>query len=522
MNKLKIVTIIFLLFLMMIFYSGKQQAISSNFDNADHSLSYSYEEVYKSISINKSSVKSINDRYDNIIFDNEFDDFHPAIAGDKDNRFLSCFEFTSDGVEYYPYFWYSLDIGTTWKESGYFPESVGALFTDIDSNDNGFYGTFGTPPQDYPSQQLLIIAEDLDQITAKIWDWGTYDFIQLYSMCISCYNQEEWDYGGIAGTYDTYVLKGIPFVSYPTSEEGAFLTWLPDNDGYFNCDFVIDEETEMAYGVWDHTIDSHILVLQYDFGIVDDQGHHPFVCSDLINDEDGNVTNPSIEAHNDVIVIVAESNGNIVCFYSNNGLSTVNENIIVYDAKYPEIKTTYDGYIFLCSYLKDGDINSKISWDEGKTWSEECKVENCFVVDEFASYDISRSNYGFFAVWEDNRHLDTDIYFGSFSPDIPPNIEILIQPGFNIGVLAEIYNYGIGDGEEINWSIEIKGGIVPLGRYSSGDIDIIRSDEKEMIRTKTLFGIGNIIISVRAEPSNGDGDSKSIKGFAVGPFVYIK
>ena len=34
--------------------------------------------------------------------------------------------------------------------------------------------------------------------------------------------------------------------------------------------------------------------------------------------------------------------------------------------------------------------------------------------------------------------------------------------------------------------------------------------------------MGNINISVKAEPSNGVGDSKYAQGFVVGPFVYIK
>ncbi|GAJ25064.1 unnamed protein product, partial [marine sediment metagenome] len=61
------------------------------------------------------NVASIGDG-STIIYDTEFDDYHPTVAGDTSGRFFAGFELTMDEIDYFPDFWYSLDGGTTWDE----------------------------------------------------------------------------------------------------------------------------------------------------------------------------------------------------------------------------------------------------------------------------------------------------------------------------------------------------------------------------------------------------------------------
>ena len=123
-------------------------------------------DISKEIMLEKSTkMMAPLDSY--IIYDTEYDDLHPTLAGDASGRFFAAFELTIDGVDYYPDFWYSLDDGMTWDEAGYFSESLGAAYPDIDSNEYGFYSTFGGPI-DIPGALWLVIAEDLEYITAKI------------------------------------------------------------------------------------------------------------------------------------------------------------------------------------------------------------------------------------------------------------------------------------------------------------------------------------------------------------------
>ena len=50
-------------------------------------------------------------RDSSIIYDTEYDDYHPTVAGDANDVFFSGFELTIEGDDYYPDFWYSLDGG---------------------------------------------------------------------------------------------------------------------------------------------------------------------------------------------------------------------------------------------------------------------------------------------------------------------------------------------------------------------------------------------------------------------------
>lgn len=491
----------------------------------DTSPYYLDAKISRTVSSVKSSTKTLS-KDGIIIYDTEYSDYHPTLAGDKSDRFFACFEVTIDEYEYYPDFWYSLG-GVEWNEAGYFAESGGAEYPDVDANENGFYGTFSGNGYN-GGEQWLIIGEDLSNIGGYILDWSSYGFDDFQHMSISCYTKEDElsNYGGMACTgYNGYSgndWDGNPFIFYPVGEFSGTIDWLDGLEGYFHSDIAIDEITEMSYAIYDHTIDANLVVRKDDFGTWDTGGHHPYIDSWFVGDNVSNLRNPSIEANDDTVIIVCEEEDDIVCFYSYDGFQTVQKSTVVDSAQFPEVKVTFNGWAFFCTYVIDNSIYRKMSNDGGATWIDKTKVVGDFVPGHFGCHDLGKGQYHVFSVWEDMRSgEDTDIYFGG-EPPHPAHLEITIQTGLHFGVLADIFNGGCGGGGEVEWSINLDKGIILLGRYSSGIIELIPMDDYVTVRTKGVFGIGNISISVTAVPSYGDGDNKKANGFVFGPFVYIK
>lgn len=458
------------------------------------------------VTLEKSSNIRISSRDSYIIYDTEYDDYHPTLAGDTSGRFFACFEISIDGVDYYPDFWYSLDDGMTWEEAGYFAESEGAAYPDVDSNDSGFYGTF-SPSKYYSGNQWLIIAEDLMAITGRMWDWSP-GFDDFKFMTISCCNSGYV----MAATGDKNTFEELDDCPLLFDKRG--ISWL-GLEGYLHTDISIDDITEISYAVYDHTIDADLLVRKDNFTT----GEH--IGSFIVGNGGNKIRNPSIEAHDSAVVLVCEEERDIVCFYSSNGFLTVQKSIVVTSAQFPEVKVTFDGDIFACSYVKNDIVYCKTSIDGGATWEEELEIVNCDVMIEYGTHDLARSWKGFCSVWEDKRMGDIDIYFNWFEYKHPAHLEITVHQGFHIGVLADIVNWGCGDGEDVEWSIILERGIIFKGRDSSGTIELILVDKDVAIRTKGLFGIGNVNITVTTEPSYGEGDTQIEDGFVFGPFVFI-
>jgi len=78
---------------------NQASAIVREIDNPVFSMSVEMSEI---VSVEKSSEMAMLDS--TMIYDTEYDDFHPTVAGDSDGRFFAGFELTMDGTDYYPDF----------------------------------------------------------------------------------------------------------------------------------------------------------------------------------------------------------------------------------------------------------------------------------------------------------------------------------------------------------------------------------------------------------------------------------
>jgi len=101
--------------------------------------------------------------------------------------------------------------------------------------------------------------------------------------------------------------------------------------------------------------------------------------------------------------------------------------------------------------------------------------------------------------------------------DDSPQIEIgEITSGFG-RVSVQIKNTGAGDAVNVNWSISLQGGLVILGRQTTGTILKIIPDFTPEIQTRFLLGLGKTSLTVTADIA-----SKTVSAFLLGPFVILK
>ncbi len=97
-----------------------------------------------------------------------------------------------------------------------------------------------------------------------------------------------------------------------------------------------------------------------------------------------------------------------------------------------------------------------------------------------------------------------------------PHIEIgEITGGF--GITAKVTNTGAGEALNVNWSISLQGGVVLMGRETSGTILKIVPGFSPQIKTGFVLGIGSVTVLVKADVAE-----KTASGFLLGPLVFLR
>ncbi len=96
--------------------------------------------------------------------------------------------------------------------------------------------------------------------------------------------------------------------------------------------------------------------------------------------------------------------------------------------------------------------------------------------------------------------------------EIYNNINIEIKGGFRIS--AVIKNDGTATVTDVEWSIDLDGGLIFAGEHTEGVISELAPGATETIRQTILYGIGRTTITVTA----GDAE-KQATGFILGPLV---
>jgi len=109
----------------------------------------------------------------------------------------------------------------------------------------------------------------------------------------------------------------------------------------------------------------------------------------------------------------------------------------------------------------------------------------------------------------------TSIYYDDLSiQDVKLTVVEIekIKGGFRVS--ADITNNGTAIATDIDWSIDLEGGLILAGEHSEGVIDELAPGGTKTIRQTTLYGIGMTTITVIV----GDA-TKQATGFILGPLV---
>ena len=446
----------------------------------------------------------------------DFNEYRPSITVDAMGRLFAGFDVTMDGSLYYPMFTVSEDGGATWADPGYYETSAGSTKPDVDSKPTGFYATF-TPPAETSGQ--IWVVDDAAQ-TGYTWDFGSYDFDSFTDSHIATYTHAgpeddgAWNWGGLAFTgFYPPAQEGTPFLFYQYSLVGGGLLHSLNTGACEHASIDIDQTTNISYSVYDRLVTGtyQLLVWKHNFGKWDynsqyDYWSHPFFNTKTLIGT-GNLTYPDVIAESNNIIVVAQSdadgNQDIVCYYSSNAGTSYTPVVVANDAGdelYPQITWIKTG-VAVCTYIRGSEAYYKATEDGGATWSTEARVsdEQITPVEDHA-LTIGGMNGNAYAIWQDGRGDNIDIYFDSFYNVESPNVQIGTVAGGIGKVTMDVLNTGTGAAADIDWSISVSGGI--LGRINvttTGNIASLAAGGSQTVQTdKFIFGLGTITIQLTA------------------------
>jgi hypothetical protein len=106
------------------------------------------------------------------------------------------------------------------------------------------------------------------------------------------------------------------------------------------------------------------------------------------------------------------------------------------------------------------------------------------------------------------RAKDIEGSIGYWSDSFPLHIDL---PALDVGLIkgglakvsVTIKNIGLAEADEINWKITLDGGLILLGKETTGTIQTIPAGEEEEVRSGLIFGFGQTRITVTADIPEG-------------------
>ncbi len=178
---------------------------------------------------------------------------------------------------------------------------------------------------------------------------------------------------------------------------------------------------------------------------------------------------------------------------------------IVYDFSTSTIDPDEDMVSYGWDYNGDSIVDE---WTKFYDSGDTCTVSHSF--DSPGAYKIkvrAKDEEGLESSWS-GTHTITII-------EIPDLEVISVSPGF-LRVKAEIANTGPVVAENVNWAINLEGGIILAGKSTSGTEEI-KAGEFLTIQSGIIFGIGNTKIKVTVE-NEYDSASLTRRAFLLGIF----
>jgi hypothetical protein len=446
----------------------------------------------------------------------EENELQPAIGRDGSKNFLYAYTYEEDITNNNIFWGNSNDDGATWDPGVYFNiegiESYPAISYQGDGN--RMAGTFQGDPyeSDGAIQYVFTCSDPMDastySLSSTIWS-SSFPYSDRLIPDVAGYYFDDipWWWGIIAvvGTRDSPGSVDMPIINYPNyeTEGNSWSTYSAQYSGCENAAVDIDLTNGYYYIAFDyyHDADWDILLMR---GDCQDNGQGQITkFSDSIIGGDENTKYPAIAAHEDFVIILAQTDEagtqDIVCYYSSDAGITFDSTYVAVDTGadllYPTI-VSY-GEIATCTFIKDGDLYTSSTSDGGATWETAVQVndESGTVYSEFRNVDIAADGN---ILWADNRNGNLDIFHTSVGgAPAYSTLEIGEITGGIGKINAEITNVGDADATDVTWEITVNGGL--LGRINvttSGSISNLPVGETVTVTTDGfILGLGKIDIT---------------------------
>ena len=460
------------------------------------------------------------------------DEFNPTIGISLDETLGLAYTFKQDFFTSEVRWFYSIDNGNTWDG--------GVVWTiegiqqgpsiDYAGTDKYFVGSVQDPVNgDGAIQHCFYMPDITDSETweGHSWAWAdSYPYRDRGIPDIAGYDGlgiDWWKHLTICvGTRD--VRENMPILNYFNYEDETS-GWSSYHDSFQGCEnsaVDIDQTNGYFYAVCDPYNETRG---DWDIALISGDCHPDAEGGLTYNEyqvlgDTKNSKSPDVGAHGSTVMIVAQQDElilgkeDIVCYYSsdhgqswdmsivagNSADSETNPSIVVYGAS------------ATCTFAIDGDLYASHTVDGGVTWTEAERINN-----QESSFVNERHNSaitnGGSVVWTDNRDGNSDIYFDNIG--FPPSAVIDISGisgGF--GITATLSNIGGADAVDLQWSIDLDGGLILIGKHKEGTIPILAAGNSETVRTGFVFGLGKTTITITA-----GGVTQTAEGTVLGPFV---
>jgi hypothetical protein len=330
---------------------------------------------------------------------------------------------------------------------------------------------------------------------------------------------------------DTVVEYGTPLdfkwqVNGSLVVDHTYIQYSTDPDPIQNPEFTTKDYDDYAgeyYGGtgWENAESGQTEGVTYNESfVIDAPGDYYFVAKAQVDQVYGDVLSPDVYGDDSYLRIIKErtndsyyevingTDGKEEIFGQTWWYSPIIHVTIIPETGSPE-KTIIDGpsfgkpdteytFTFVSTDPENEDVYYFIDWDDGEKedWigpyasGEVISVTHTWT--ERGDYKIkarAKDTNGARGIWSDPYQMHIGL----------PALDINSLNGGLFTIKSTIKNMGEAEATDIQWTISLDGGLILLGKESSGDIGYLDPGEEAKISTKLILGFGKTLVRATAE-----------------------